>query len=102
MAVETVVKSGAAAEAARPNEAPLPEAAPAYVPQEDEVLSRVVKMGRACAVDLAGQIGRGALPKDVARVLDSLERSGAIRRSKKDKNDPREYNEFQITYELVR
>ena len=102
MAVETVVNSGAEAEVARPNEAVQPEVSPAYVPQEDEVLSRVVKMGRACAVDLAGQIGRGALPKDVARVLDSLERSGTIRRSKKARNDPREYNEFQITYELAR
>jgi hypothetical protein len=71
-------------------------------PLRDTIVSKIVKMGRACANDLAGQIGNGVRPQDLVPELDSLEKSGVIRRSEKDKDDPRIYNEHQTVYELTR
>jgi hypothetical protein len=67
---------------------------------KDQLVSKIVKLGCACATDLAGEIGGRIKPKDLVEPLNSLVDSGVLRR-KKDKDDPREYNECQIVYELA-
>jgi hypothetical protein len=69
---------------------------------EDVVVTELVKMGRGCAFDIAGQIGRGTRPNDLLPALASLEKGGIIRRSEKDRNDPRNYNADQVVYEIAR
>jgi DNA-binding HxlR family transcriptional regulator len=68
----------------------------------DLIVSKIVKMGRACANDLAGQIGTGIRPQQLVHELASLEELGVIRRSEKDRDDPRNYNASQTVYELTR
>jgi hypothetical protein len=68
---------------------------------KDKIVREIVQLGCACATDLAGQIGGGTKPSDLIGPLDSLVDSGILRR-KKDKDDPREYGEYQTVYELAR
>jgi len=68
----------------------------------DLVVRNIVRLGSACAPDLAGQMGSGLRADDLIPVLEALVTDGVLRR-KKDPRDPREYKEpFQIVYELVR
>jgi DNA-binding HxlR family transcriptional regulator len=67
----------------------------------DLIVSKIVQLGCACTTDLAGQIGGGVKPKDLVATLNSLVEGGILRR-KIDKDDPREYNEYQAVYELAR
>lgn len=68
---------------------------------QDLVVSKIVQLGCACTTDLAGQIGGGIKPKDLVATLNSLVERGVLR-PKVDKDDPREYNEYQTVYELAR
>jgi hypothetical protein len=68
---------------------------------KDQIVSKIVEMGCACPTDLAGQIGGGKKADDLLSALDSLVKSGILKR-KVDKNDPREYNQYQTVYELAR
>ncbi len=68
---------------------------------EDLIVSKIVKLGCVCAVDLAGQIGGGMASNELIAPLESLVAQGILRH-KHDKNDPREYGLHQRVYELNR
>lgn len=69
---------------------------------EDQIAGKIVKMGCACATDLATQIGGGRTAKELAERLEGMVKKGILRH-KEDKKDSRSYDgEYQIVYELDR
>jgi hypothetical protein len=69
---------------------------------DDKIVGKIVKMGCACATDLATQLGSGAKAKDLIEPLEDLVRRRVLRH-KVDKNDPRAYvAPEQTVYELAR
>jgi hypothetical protein len=69
---------------------------------KDEIVSKIVKLGCACATDLATELGSGLKPSDLVAPLDSLVKSGVLR-YKSDSSDKRKYSApEQTVYELAR
>lgn len=70
--------------------------------KRDLVVSHIVRMGSACAPDLAGQMGHGLRADDLIPVLESLVEAGVLQH-KKDHRDQREYGKpYQVVYELAK
>ena len=69
----------------------------------EQIVRKIVKLGCACAPDLAGEIGVGKRADDLIPVLHSLVAEGVLRRRQPDPTDPRKYEgEYQTVYELNR
>jgi hypothetical protein len=69
---------------------------------KDEIVSKIVKLGCACATDLATELGSGLKPQDLVAPLESLVKSGVLRH-KSDSRDDRKYSApEQTAYELAR
>ena len=68
---------------------------------DDEIVSKIVNMGCACATDLVTQLGSGLRATDLVQPLEDLVKRGVLRR-KIDKSDPRTYSiPEQTIYELA-
>lgn len=68
---------------------------------KERVVSKIVELGCACPVDLAGQIGADTRADELVPVLHSLVESGVLRRKENEPGDTRNYEgEMQTIYEL--
>lgn len=68
----------------------------------DLLVRNIVRLGCACAPDLAGQLGEGKTPTELVPVLDALVDEGVLR-LKNDPDDPRKYSDpLQKVYEVSR
>ena len=64
---------------------------------QDQIVRRLVKVGRACAPDLANEIESHARPDDLIPVLQSMVAEGIVRTVE----DSRARNKYQVIYELA-
>ena len=68
---------------------------------KDRLVGKIVKMGCACATDLATQLGEGYKAADLVTPLESLVQAGILRH-KHDPTDQRQYKTEQTVYELAK
>ncbi|HZG53466.1 MAG TPA: hypothetical protein VEZ40_15145 [Pyrinomonadaceae bacterium] len=71
-------------------------------PLREQIVRKIVKLGCACAPDLAGEIGIGKRADDLIPTLHALVDEGVLRRRAHDPNDHHKSDdEYQIVYELA-